>query len=110
MSAVLGGNIQRGVCCRESVDRGAVPEQSVSDRRDGCRPVSRPPRDDRKIEIPPFRWKSAVLKIHSLTKEDLAKIERIIICVRKLTEIMPASADRQWCLSAVGTMAFFYLR
>ena len=83
MSAVLGGNIQRGSCCHKSVDRCAVPEQSVSDRRDGCRPVSPAPRDDRQVGIPPFRWKSAAPKKHSMTKEDFAETKRIIFLCQK---------------------------
>ena len=83
MSAVLGRNIQRGAYCRKSVDGSAVPEQSVSDRRDGCRSVSPDPRDDRPIGFPPFRRKSAALKINSMTKEDFVETERIIFLCQK---------------------------
>ena len=83
MFTVLGRNIQRGACCRKSADGCAVPEQSVSYRRDGCRPVSPDPRDDRQIGFPPFQWKSAAPKINSMAKEDFVATERIIFLCQK---------------------------
>ena len=83
MFTVLGRNIQRGACCRKSADGCAVPEQSVSDRRDGCRPMSPDPRNDRQIGIPSFRRKSAGSETHSMTKEDFTETERIVFLCQK---------------------------